>query len=116
MSKGGSGLGIGTFIVLIFLYNLLFDDDNDDKKEVNIVDKAKKVTAEAARDVSDVMKEIKPKLKEAVTSAKEKFKEDNDTPPDEPFKEDVELEKKIDKFEKVSPEDPKTKEEEFQKL
>lgn len=81
MSKSGGGVGIGTIIFMVIIgYNFLFDDD--DEKEIDVVDQVEDVGAEAKD-------KVEPKSKALITSAKEKLREARDSPQFKKFLEKV---------------------------
>jgi hypothetical protein len=71
MSKSGGGFSIGTIIFVVIIgYNFLFDDD--DEKEVQVIEQAEEM-------VVDAEENIKPKDKGIITSVKEKLREARDS-------------------------------------
>ncbi len=71
MSSSSGGLSIGTIIFVVIIgYNFLFDDD--DEKEVEVVEQSEEMVVDAEED-------IKPKVQDIITSAKEKLREVRDS-------------------------------------
>ena len=69
-SSSGGGIGIGTLIMVGFIFNIFFCDD--DKKVIDV----KEVVVEAKEIISNETKEeIKKNIQETITSAKKAMKE-----------------------------------------
>ena len=65
MSKrSGGGISIGTILMLVFLWNALFDDDTDTAKKVT-------VKATDKPEIQETIKEVKDNLKDAIEMAKD---------------------------------------------
>jgi hypothetical protein len=71
MSKSGGGFSIGTIIFVVIIgYNFLFDDD--DEKEVNVVDQAEEM-------IVDTEEETIPSVSNLIDSAKQTLREARDS-------------------------------------
>ena len=127
-SSGGGGIGIGTLIMVGFIFNIFFCDD--DKKVIDV----KEVVVETKEIISNETKEeIKEGVHKVVSSAKKAFKElqvevvkelnkkeegekIDKTQDKQPAEKEV-VEKREEKMETLRPmEEDKPKEKEFKRL
>lgn len=118
MSKTGGTFSIGTIIMIIVAYNFLFDDD--DEKEVKIIDQAKEIIVETKEFIIET-KDSKA-VQEIIQSAKEKFIKDEEEAKEEGEEEIAEVieEEQSDgpppKIISAEPEEDQPKTDEFEKL
>ncbi len=114
MSKSGGGFGIGSVIFLVIVYNVLFDDD--DEKEVKIIDQAKEIIVETKEFIIET--KDSEAVQEIIQSAKEKFIKDEEEGEEE-IAEVVEEEQSDGPPPKIisaEPEEDQPKTDEFEKL
>ena len=93
MSKSGSsgGIGIGTIIGLIFLWNVIFDNDEDVAKKVVVKESD---NPEISEKIDQVRKNVKEAAEIAVELAREEFEKQKENlkdkeVPEEEVKEEV---------------------------
>lgn len=120
-------------VALIFGYNLIFDDDDEDKKELKIKPQKEIVSVSNKPDLQTKLKEVGTKLKEVgketldivseelkdLKTKKEEKEDDTDQDQQPPEKEIVKKEKPVQTIELVEETDPETDPEEdinFKKL
>jgi len=114
MSKSGGGFGIGTIIFLIVLYHVIFD--NDDEKEVKIVDQVKDVIIETKEFIVETAES--EQVQNLIETAKEKLTKDKDEEEIE-VAETIEEEKSNASAPEIispEPEEQQPKTDEFEKL